>query len=387
MGTPARRLSVAGSERIVFANQLRGVAAFSVAYSHLVGLFWAVPDLVSAVTGSRSPGPPPESYLPYIYFNGVTPGPFGVGLFFLISGFVIPLSLARQTRLGFLLARLVRIYPVYLVAMALQVVVTQASAAWWGRPLPINLQALLANALLVENYTGQPNFDLVNWTLAIEVKFYLLAALLAGPIRRGTVWPLFAAGLVLTAANAAAAAYWPPGGTPVIIFGNETAYIVFMLIGVLFSFHLRGLIDARQLMLYAAAMLGLYLVCWYAGAAAAVYAFQYNARNYLYAFVMFGFLYRFRHRIRPFAPLDFLAAISYPFYLIHVLVGLSALRLFTAGCGIGFLPALALATLAVLGLATALHFTLERRAIAAGRALANAVGRWQAKRMGAMPPF
>ena len=85
--------------RIRFANQLRGLAALCVAVSHLIGVYWALPDVVSAVTATAPPPPAPYPDLFWLvlrqWFNL---GPFGVALFFLISGMVVPFSLERHGR-------------------------------------------------------------------------------------------------------------------------------------------------------------------------------------------------------------------------------------------------------------------------------------------------
>jgi len=45
---------------------------------------------------------------------GIYKGGFGVALFFLISGFVIPFSFLRYTRTGFAIARILRLWPAYM---------------------------------------------------------------------------------------------------------------------------------------------------------------------------------------------------------------------------------------------------------------------------------
>ncbi len=360
--------------RLVFADQLRGLAALCVAYSHLVGVFWLMPDLVSGLTGA--PVQPGEvgRFAPWVstpWFNG---GPFGVGLFFLISGLVIPLSLDGQALDGrargrFLLARALRIYPVYLAAMALEVAALMASRAWWGRPVWIDPATLWGNALLIANYAGLPAFDMVNWTLCIEVKFYLLIALLAGPVLRGSVRVVCAAALALAAASVAAAWTLPPGGQALRSFGVESSYLIYMLAGVLFSFHLRGQLRQSGLVAGVGALAGLFLLSWREGAAAGHYDFRYNTVNYLYALALFAGLYAMRRRVRPFWLLDAAARISYPLYLIHVLVGFAVLRLLTAGFGLGYGLALAGTVAALVLLAALLHVGLERWTIRAGHRL------------------
>ena len=47
-------------------------------------------------------------------------GPFGVALFFVISGFVIPFSFETYGRLDFIVARFFRIYPTYLTGLSFE---------------------------------------------------------------------------------------------------------------------------------------------------------------------------------------------------------------------------------------------------------------------------
>jgi len=80
-----------------------------------------------------------------------------VVLFFLISGFVIPLSVRHAFDPGhFVLRRLLRIYPLYLAALALLVAGAGLGLlpewAWLGTAKP---QVWLANLLLVQDYVGQ----------------------------------------------------------------------------------------------------------------------------------------------------------------------------------------------------------------------------------------
>ncbi len=355
--------------RIVFADQLRGLAALCVAYAHLVGVFWAVPGLVSDLTGSPVQAGEVGGFAPWVatpWFNG---GPFGVGLFFLISGLVIPLSLHGQARGRFLLARALRIYPVYLAAMALETAALMGSRAWWGRPVWIDPATLWGNALLVANYAGLPAFNMVNWTLCIEVKFYGLMALLAGPVLRGSVRALAATAVILAVASMAAAWALPPGGPAVLSFGVESSYLIYMLSGVLFSFHLRGQLGWRGLAAGVGALTGLFLLSWFKGAAAGQYGFRYNTVNYLYALGLFAVLYGLRRRVRPVWLLDAMARISYPFYLIHFLVGVSLLRLLTSGFGLSYGLALPATVVSLLLLSTLLHLGLERWMIRAGHRL------------------
>lgn len=94
------------------------------------------------------------------------------------------------------------------------------------------------------------------------------------------------------------------------------------------------------------------------------------AANYAYALALFGALFLLRERVRETRALDALAAISFPMYLVHALVGWSLLRLLMLAGGLGYAAALAVTVAAVLALATLLHAVVERPSLALGKRLA-----------------
>lgn len=119
-------------------------------------------------------------------------GFYGVDIFFVISGYVIPLSLWKRgfglSQAGtFWLARLVRLYPAYLLASVLALLLWYMSAAMPGfrgsAPPSVNLSQVGANLTLMADVAKQEWFLEVAWTLAIEAQYYVLIAL---------VFPLFA---------------------------------------------------------------------------------------------------------------------------------------------------------------------------------------------------
>jgi len=122
--------------------------------------------------------------LPHFATAILAAGWLGVPLFFIISGYVISLSLfgrERNVRTSsrFLAKRIVRLSPPYLLAI-LVVVLDVASVGfrkgdWHLMPSVGNL---LAHATYLQGILGTPEFLPVAWTLCIEVQFYLAFALL-----------------------------------------------------------------------------------------------------------------------------------------------------------------------------------------------------------------
>jgi exopolysaccharide production protein ExoZ len=110
-------------------------------------------------------------------------GSIGVDLFFVISGIVIGLSVQRMIAArdeassfrSFVVARIFRIFPLYLFATAL----TLALAVVRGHPLPSPGSLLSSILLLPQREDGQfvdPVMH-IGWTLRFELYFYVVCAL------------------------------------------------------------------------------------------------------------------------------------------------------------------------------------------------------------------
>ena len=199
-------------DRISFAHLLRGIAALSVVLFHYLGIFWARPEGVASLLNAPVLAvPAPIAFLAAIFTpNDVfSVGHFGVALFFLISGFVIPFSFSRQTRLGFFVARAWRLWPTYATGLTLTLLWLFAVTTVFGRAWPHAPQVLLWHyALGVRDIAGSPSLDGIVWTLEIEIRFYLLCLLLAPALRSGrSLWPVAAAG-TLIAGTAAVDVWW-----------------------------------------------------------------------------------------------------------------------------------------------------------------------------------
>jgi len=106
----------------------------------------------------------------------LAPGVFGVVLFFLISGLVIPFSLPPGgVWYDFAIKRVFRIFPAYWCTLAL----IAALAAFGLTEFEHSTHALsfwgwVANLFLVQEYTGQNALLGVAWTLPLEFAWYTL---------------------------------------------------------------------------------------------------------------------------------------------------------------------------------------------------------------------
>jgi peptidoglycan/LPS O-acetylase OafA/YrhL len=144
-------------ERLWQLDSLRGIAALSVVLYHY---FYRYAELFDKEGGGND----------FVYY-----GQYGVYLFFIISGFVISMSLSPKTALQqFARSRFLRLYPVYWVAMC----ITFATIALVGlenREVPFI--DFLFNFTMFQGFLGFQNVDGVYWTLRVELSFYALIGL------------------------------------------------------------------------------------------------------------------------------------------------------------------------------------------------------------------
>ena len=87
------------NNKVIFANNLRGIAAILVLISHFLGVFVSNPNAVHELLHIDQISHSHNGLnllFEIVNFNPVINyGHFGVALFFLISGFVIPFSLTK----------------------------------------------------------------------------------------------------------------------------------------------------------------------------------------------------------------------------------------------------------------------------------------------------
>ncbi len=102
-------------------------------------------------------------------------GYLGVDFFFIVSGFVIMMSVGERKPSEFAAARILRLYPAYLFALVLTGIIL---ALLQDPRFPVTLTQWLVNLTMVSTLVGVRAVDGVYWTLALEVVFYAAVCLL-----------------------------------------------------------------------------------------------------------------------------------------------------------------------------------------------------------------
>lgn len=356
--------------KLAFANQLRGLAALLIVITHYFGVYYGAQGVVAGITNSPELHLQAASWVQYMDFPFFK-GPFGVAVFFLISGFVIPFSLQKSSRGGFLMARALRIYPTYLTCLALGMLSVYLSSRYWQLPYALDLPRLIANGALLHNLLGYTSLDTVNWTLAVEIKFYLLAALSVRAILDSKPWILTSLALAIIGLDLALPALqgWPPGAALAASgIATDLNYVLFMLIGTLFYQHLQGLLSTTRLLIGALLLWLAFLLAWHLGPQHEQLTIL--APFYAYALLVFAVCYCLRQHFRPLRLLDFFADISYPLYAVHALLGYSMMKILMDQ-GLAFGAAVSSVLLVAIGVSWLIHVTVETHSNALGKRWAH----------------
>jgi peptidoglycan/LPS O-acetylase OafA/YrhL len=265
--------------QVASLDTLRGMSALAVCWYHFSGnsLIGAGPIRTSGAYGW-----------------------LGVYVFFVISGFVIPLALLRgryslSNYRTFLLRRLARLYPPYLASVALGLVLLVAYSIYKGQPrVNLDFTDLLLHLGLLNDLFGRPWLNSIYWTLAIEIQFYLMVGLLFPLLFSSDPWRRYVG---------YAAFVLPVFALPSSIFLFHYSFIFLMgILRIQYSSGLLGRLEYLTLLIVCS--FGVLLVTGLVVLCAA-----------LFTVGVITFLKR------PIPLLDDLGRISYSFYLLHGSLG------------------------------------------------------------------
>ena len=350
-----------GGARFEWANMLRGVASLSVVVGHFAVVFWMAQDAGASL--ARRPALYPGSTGAPAFSRALAAvpvdfGAFGVGLFFLVSGFVIAVSVDRYSRRGFVVGRLTRILPTY----AAGYLVTCGVVAVMRDPhhelgvVPVLVGCVPGLGVLL----GVPTpGDGIVWTLIIELVFYVVCLVAYRRMTRGWV-PVLAVAAACAGAQVGLGHLGPVTGR----FWSGLSYLValaapfipLMLVGVVLSGHRRGHLRTGAVAALVPVLVVVHTVLLRTNPVVHVgVPFHVGC---LLAVVLFLLGWRTGGAWRRSRPVDALADLSYPLYVVHAVLGYAILSVL-AGRGVPPVLAVLVATAAGLGAAWVLHRVVE----------------------------
>jgi peptidoglycan/LPS O-acetylase OafA/YrhL len=169
----------ARGRRLAWLDALRGIAALCVVYAHF---------------GTR--------VLPQVHravYSVFDPGLYGVLVFFLVSGYIVPASLERTGSVrNFWISRLFRLFPLFVFAIAAVLLLHEFGLASVRDTNRNVTTSVLSHLFMLNELLGQTNVIVVLWTLSYEMVFYvLLTALFTAGLHKRSGW--YAAGFAAAA--------------------------------------------------------------------------------------------------------------------------------------------------------------------------------------------
>lgn len=316
--------------RLKSLDMLRGLAAILVVLFHYTTRF-------------------SEIYPNYGGGAAVSFGHVGVQVFFLISGYVIFMSLERIRGQGagiaeFAKARVLRLYPLFWISVLL----TFSFVAIFGLPgREVGFHDAILNLTMIPRLIGAEYVDGVYWTLEVELIFYFWIAVLHRFVPPKWMflalflWLLAGVGLTVLPAKG-------------LLFSISRAllisqWVAYFALGIGVYWYRKGEIGK----------LGLSVLMFFAALAAirSLNAIETLAVAAAYALLFIFTSSTWSDRHLPF--LVWLGVISYPLYLIHQNIGY-AILVKMYGVGIHPFGAIASTILLAILIAWLLHFSFER---------------------------
>lgn len=290
------------NDRTVELDGLRFIAALGVVLFHLVPRF--IREYGSSII-----------YAPLV--SVASYGYMGVDLFFIISGFVIVGSAQSASVRDFIVGRIARLYPAFWFCCTL----TSLVILYYGTKT-ITIGAYLANMTMYPRVFGFADLDVPYWTLALELRFYLIIACLImfRQIRNIEFWLcgwlIATVALILFSAGA-------------LRFTLITDYSAYFIAGAMFYFIRKdGITMRRTVVILVCLLLSLHHAVLTVAAEAQIAPMMFAARSSLTACMLtiifyVVFLATAIRRTGWFGKMNFsmLGSLTYPLYLLHETIG------------------------------------------------------------------
>jgi peptidoglycan/LPS O-acetylase OafA/YrhL len=244
----------------------------------------------------------------------------GVNLFFIISGFVILMSVQGKDLRGFAISRATRLYPAYWFCCTLTFLVVLAFAR---DQIHTSLPRYLLNLTMLNELFGIGGVDGPYWTLLVEIKFYCMVAALVALRQLGRMERYLGLWLGIAALHLA----WPSRAVELLLIPGYSAYFI---AGCLFFLLHKDGVSAYRVLLLAASFIvaiaydaRILLDKWVWYGLPFSLATLVQAIGAFYLFFLFMVLRKRPSPSRRSAAYLFLGTLSYPLYLLHNNIGMA----------------------------------------------------------------
>ena len=300
------------NHRIYILDDLRGIAIFIVLFYHYFFVYYKDKKIENIFISNY-----------HILNDYINFGAFGVSLFFLVSGFVIPMSLKGENSLksvsNFFIRRFFRLYPTYWISILFIVLLVFL----FKNTDQYTLKQILINFTMMQDIFKEKNIDGVFWTLMIELKFYILTAILFYFNLLKQIKYIVLLLLLLSILTLYYGFVYQTG----IYLGNGLwAYLMLMYLGTAFYFYYINKLN-KNILVTLVTLVSIYYISNYSFLPISNYGDKlgFSVATILAIIV---FIVSLNYKKSLFKVTTFLGKISYPFYLVHQVVGYLLISIF-----------------------------------------------------------
>lgn len=214
------------TKRYAYIDVLRGLAALLVVYQHTSELMLNPGFHINSI----------EQSIIEFFTKGIGIGEVGVCVFLMISGFVVPFSLLKYESTPikqFAVHRFFRLYPAYWLSVPLAVIFVQWQFGAGAGAADIHWSTVLANFTMLQRFFGFHDVMGQYWTLALELLFYALCAMLFHFRRLYSFGAALSVLVAVTVIKLVCKRFLPPG-TQVFDQLATFQYLGFMFFGIFY---------------------------------------------------------------------------------------------------------------------------------------------------------
>lgn len=350
------------NKRILFLDYLRTLAFITVIIGHKYGV------KLSELRTDETLHITLRQACELIYSLCVS-GALGVIIFFMISGFIITYVIKTESVTEFFIKRIFRIYPLYIFAL-----LCEAGYLFYFKNEATSLRTLFLQGLLIGDFFNVPtSLKNVEWTLRIEILFYLIMGMLKTLkiTKNGNI--LIAALLIITTL------LWKSTPFPDSASdhtGYVSAFAPFLFIGVVFYLIDSKAVNPTLSLLSILFMFYVHLDC------VSNYILKLNNLSYgIYGLIIFTLSYFFKQKFPYNKKIITLSEITYPVYLFHNWAW-DPIKEMVTRINLPLIPTDVQIIITLLTFCYVLNICIEKRANQFGRDIANNI----IKRKRGLPP-
>ncbi len=337
-------------ERLVFLDWLRIIAFLTVFIGHkfqnLIVILMSDPKLHGTI-----------GLLSGLLFPVTVGGACGVVIFFLVSGYIITHVLFKESSGDFLLKRFFRIYPLFFVAVFSQVAFNKIMTPSFS----IDWAIVVKQLTLFGDFSNTPNsLTGVDWTLRVEILFYIVMSLIKKSGFLDTSNKL----LLLPLISLILYSLWSMKIIPFLGNWNQgylNLYAPFLFMGSLVCLFEKGKLTTTVLIMFTSIIL---IQHW-----SHLSSIQPGWKNEHYALIatmIFFVFWLFRYQLTLPSWALFLSKLTYSFYLFHNWVYDALLQFFTPIFQTP-LPSISLSIISLIGICWLSVVCIEQPSLKLGR--------------------